>query len=197
MPALLSVLAISGVVLAGFGATSSMSTAMRLLQSRDELVRLARDDAARTPSPVIPVEELQKLAEREADVRYQRRNAELPLRAIDFILSCLLFAGCTRALRGDGWGVSAWQLAATVGIPYQLLDVALTLVQSRELEAVIKTVPAPLSIVRLMWVEAATLGGIFLAGFEVVYLGACLLYLRQPAVRALFSDGRKRTTPSA
>jgi hypothetical protein len=168
-----------------------------LLDSRDAIVRDAREKAAQGASSLAPADQLELMAEREADTRYNRRNAQLPLLVIELIVSGLLFAGCSRALRGDGWGVGAWTLAATVAIPYELLDAALTLVQAHDLQAVFITMPQPLSLARILFLQVQTMLSVLVGGVEILYFGACIVYLRHPSVRALFSGGAGRTPPSA
>lgn len=196
-PTLLSVLAFSGVVMGGFGAMYAITAAPMLLGSRDAMVRVYRESAARGASPLTPADQLEQMAEREADVRYSRRNAQLPLLVIAFIVSGLLFAGCSRALRGQAWGAAAWALAATVAIPYQLLDTSLILVQARDLEAAFITLPRPLSLARVLLLDLETLKSVLVGGVEILYFAACLFYLRRPSVRALFSGGAGRTQPWA
>lgn len=185
------------MVLGGFGAMYSIASAPLLLGTRDNFVRTFREASMRQLPSVAPPAQLEQMAEREADARYNRRNAQLPLLAIELIVSLLLFAGVTRALRGQRWGVAAWSLAATVAIPYQLLDTALTLVQSRDLEAIFMALPPPLNFLRVASLELQTMLGVIIGGLEIAYFTACLLYLRRPSVRALFSGGEGRTRPSA
>jgi hypothetical protein len=191
------VLAIIGVVLGGSGAMYAITSAPLLLGSRDAMVRAYRDSAAKGASPLTPADQLELMAEREADARYSRRNAQLPLYGIELIVSCLLFAGCSRALRGLAWGAAAWSLAATVAIPYQLLDTALTLVQARDLQAAFITLPSPLNMARILWLDFSTLGSVLVGGVEILYFAACLVYLRRPSVRELFTSDATRTPPSA
>ncbi len=196
-PALLVVLAIAGSILGGFGAMYAIATTPVLLEPRDDYVKALREATVRSLPTIAPTPQLEAMAEREADVRYGRRNAQLPLNAIQLIVCCLLFAGCTRALRGQAWGAAAWSLAATVAIPYQLLDTAMMLVMTRDLEAAFRTLPQPLGFLRIASLELEVMFKVIVTGLEIVYFGACIMYLRLPSVRALFSDGRGRTTPSA
>jgi hypothetical protein len=191
-PRLLFAAGVIGVILGGFGATYAITTAPLLIGSRDGYVRAFRDRLALEAPPDTPAADVATTAEKEADARYARRNAELPLMAVELIVSCLLFAGCTRALRGDAWGASAWALAATVAIPYQLLSTALMIVQARDLERVCVTLPQSLSLARLVWLQLQTLGGLTLAGGKLLYFAGVLFYLRRPSVKALFGGGNLR-----
>ena len=150
------------------------------------------DRIALEAPPDTPAADVATLAERETDVRYGRRNAELPLLAIELIASCLLFAGCTRALRGDAWGASAWAMAAMLAIPFQLLATALAIIQAHDLEKLAPTLPASLAMPRMVWLEIETLVALMLAGGKLLYFAGCLFYLRRPSVRALFATGAAR-----
>jgi hypothetical protein len=196
-PTLLSILAVVGIVLGACGTMYALSSAPLYLGSRDAMVRLYRETAAKSASSLTPADQLELMAEREADVRYRRRNAQLPLTGVTLIVSCLLLAGCSRTLRGQAWGVEAWTLAAMMAIPYQLLDTALAVVQAHDLEAAFITLPRPLNLARLMWLDLQTLGSVLAGGLEILYFAACLIYLRRPAVRALFTRDAERTPPSA
>jgi hypothetical protein len=196
-PTFLFVLAIAGAILGAFGAMYAIATSPVLFGPRDAYVKAFREATVKSLPPIAPVPQMEAMAEREADVRYGRRNAQLPLNAIALIVSCLLFAGCTRALRGQAWGAAAWSLAATVAIPYQLLDTAMMLVMARDLEAAFRTLPQPLGFLRIASLELEVMLKVIVTGLEIVYFGACIMYLRLPTVRALFSDGTGRTTPSA
>jgi hypothetical protein len=177
-PALFYILAAFGLVLGAFGGMSSVSNGLSLLMTRDEYVSASRETAEKLAPPA--QDDLLKLVERQADTLYSRRNVALPLAAMNFILSTLLFLGCGRAMRGQAWGWSAWQLAATASNPYTILAGAFALVQARELQSVLE--PSLLLIQRL-WAEVKT-------AFELVYFVTVSLYLRRPAIRQLFSDGR-------
>jgi hypothetical protein len=196
-PTLLFALAIVGVVLGSFGAMSAITTAPLLLGSRDDMVQRYRESIAKTTPPLTPADQIELVAEREGDARYRRRNAQLPLLLIQLIVSGLLFAGCSRALRGQVWGAAAWSLAATVAIPYELLDTALTLVQAHDLEAAFITLPQPLRLTEIVWLNLQTLSWVLVGGLKILYFGACLIYLRLPSVRALFTAGAGRRPPSA
>lgn len=193
-PALLYVLAAFGLIAGAFGAQHAVVTGLSLVAPRDAFVRavVARNDALR---PLVPPTELEHYSQREGEARYQRRNAALPLAAVGLILSCLLFAGCMRAMRGDPWGLSAWSLAATASIPYQLIATALAVVTARDLTLAFGAAPSTVRmLVAQLQIEA--LGALVLGGLAILYFGACVLYLRSPAIRQQFSDGG-RTPPSA
>jgi hypothetical protein len=91
-------------------------------------------------------------------------------------------------MRADAWGLSAWSFAAAASIPYQLLDLLLTLVMGRDVARGAAMVP-PMH-------RLAQLGSILLCGVAILYYGICVIYLRTPAVRRAFSGGAG-TPPSA
>ncbi len=195
LPPLLYVLAAFGVVAGSFGGLDAISTGVALTRPRDVYVRAVRM-ANESFKPLVPAPELDRYSEREADGRYARRNAALPLAAVGLILSLLLFAGAMRAMRGDPWGLSAWQLAATASIPYQLLSTVLALATVRDLTRAFADVPSS-AMMLVAKLELEMLRSILVCGIAVVYFGACVLYLRTPGVRRRFSDGAGRTPPSA
>jgi hypothetical protein len=193
-PALLYVLAAFGLIAGAFGAQHAVATGVTLLGPRDAYVHAvaARNDALK---PLVPPADLERYSQREGETRYQRRNAALPLAGVGLILSCLLFAGCMRAMRGDAWGLAAWSLAATASIPYQLIATSLSVVTARDLTRAFADAPSTVMLlVTQLQIEA--LGALVLGGLGVLYFGACVLYLRSPSLRRRFSDGG-RTPPSA
>lgn len=139
------------------------------------LVPLSRDDVLR-------------VVEKQADLVYGRRGVALPMAAMNFILSLLLFAGCARAMRGLPWGASAWSLAAVASLPYQLLDVAFAIVQARDLSAALDGLSSGAVLFgstrgSLQILFAAVKGGLL-----AVYFVSCAVYLRRPSIRALFTS---------
>lgn len=193
-PALLYVLAAFGLVTGAFGAQNAVATGVALLAPRDTYVRAiaAHNEPLKA---MVPAAELERYGLREADARYSRRNAALPLAGVGLILSCLLFAGCLRAMLGDGWGVAAWSLAAAASIPYQLLSGTLNYLLGRDLLRVLADAPST-AMLLVAQAQFETYAARALAGIGVVYFAACLLYLRTRTVRSSFSVGR-RTPPSA
>jgi hypothetical protein len=200
-PALLYVLAAFGVVLGGWGSMVSVGTGLGLLQPRDsyvQSVKRARIEVyerfgGRFGSLLPAKEDMERYAEREADANYGRRDAALPLAAVGAILSCLLFAGCTRTIMGDPWGLSAWSLAAMVSLPYQLLAATLALVTAHDLAGALPN-PSPFVAFEL---KVENLRTIVVAGLALLYYGACFLYLRTSSVQACFTSGAERKPPSA
>jgi hypothetical protein len=199
-PALLYVLAAFGVVFGGWGSIESLNLGLGLLTPRDSYVekiktaRMQSYDSMASLSTMMPNRaEFERYSDREADIRYGRRNAALPLALVGLILSCLLFAGCTRTMLGDPWGVGAWSTAALASIPFQLISTTLTLVITRDLTRALGD-PSPMlqfqlhgeAFLKMLW-----------AGLTLLYYGACLLYLRSATVRARFSPDGGRTKPSA
>jgi hypothetical protein len=133
-------------------------------------------------------DEVLRIVEKQADLVYSRRGVALPMAGMNFILSLLLFAGCARAMRGLAWGASAWSLAAVASIPYELLDVAVAVVQARDLAGAfdgtsgVVVVGSSTLQIGLVALKAAILS---------VYFVSCAVYLRRPAVRALFTSSEK------
>lgn len=193
-PPLVYILAAFGLIAGAFGAQHAINLGVGMLAPRDAMVQVieARNEPLKGH---VAAADLDKYTQREADARYGRRNAALPLAAVGLVLSCLLFAGCLRAMRGDPWGLSAWSLAATASLPYQLICIAFAWVNGMDLDRALADAPSSLAMLKLQ-VYAETLGGVVLGGFAIAYFGACALYLRTAPVRRAFSDG-ERTTPSA
>jgi hypothetical protein len=190
-PPLLVALAVIGLLLGGFGSVYSIATVQSFLRSRDAFINDVRDEIDRlVPSAdkLAPREQLTRLVEKEADAVYSRRNAALPLAAMNFILSLLLFAGCGRALRNDQWGLSAWTMAALGSIAYTALDCAFSLVRTNDLLALSKEPGLPDVLVTSAWAAARLqrLVSIGRAGIEILYFALCVVYLRRASVRRLF-----------
>jgi hypothetical protein len=196
----LYVLAAFGVVFGGWGSIESLNVGLGLLTPRDSYVekiktaRMQTYDSLASLSNMMPSKaEFERFSEREGDARYGRRNAALPLALVGIILSCLLFAGCTRTMLGDAWGLGAWSLAALVSIPFQLISTTLALVTTRDLLRSLGEA-SPILTLQLQFQEIATL---VWAGTALLYYGACMLYLRSRSVRQRFSRDAGRTPPSA
>jgi hypothetical protein len=207
-PALLYVLGAFGVVLGGWGSLDSLTIGFSLLTPRDTYVekyKAARvqpiESLSQQPSLkslLPPKADVERFGEREAEARLGRRNAALPLALVGVILSCLLFAGCTRTMLGDPWGLGAWSLAALASVPYQVISTVLTLVTvhdtARGLAAQgLQTLP-PFLALQLTLQQGVSLVWL---GVALSYYGACIVYLRRPTVRARFSADAGRTPPSA
>lgn len=192
LPALVYVLATFGVISGAYGAVTCINTAATFLKPRDDYQKIVDASSESLKSMVDPAE--LKYLTREADARYGRRNAALPLAGIGLILSCLMFAGAMRAMRGDRWGVSAWSFSCAASVPYQLLNLALTAVMARDLAKAVAELPP---VAQLLVGNAQMLASILFCGVAILYYGVCVIYLRTPTVRRAFSDGAARTPPSA
>jgi hypothetical protein len=127
----------------------------------------------------------QMAGDRLAEARYARRGVLLPLAAVNMILSLLLFAGCTRVLRGQAWGLSAWLLCAMVSIPYHLLDCTVSVVQARELAAVLEGLHDNEAALALNIIDLSMMWTLLKSGLEILYFAVCLLYLRRQSIRSL------------
>jgi hypothetical protein len=174
-PPLLYVLAAFGLLIGSFGGLYAASSAATLLRSRDQYIAEAKHRVEHLPG------DAEKIAEKEAEVVYARRGVALPLAAMNVILSVLLFLGCGRAMRGNAWGASAWELAAFANIPYTVLWAAFNLVQAREMKAALPEIGIELTSSILGLIV------IFWAGMAILYYAVCVIYLRQPNIRRLFS----------
>jgi hypothetical protein len=200
-PALLYVLAAFGVVFGGWGSLQSINAGLCLLKPSDAYVEQLKTARAQTVqsfgalASLLPkTAELDRFSEIEANSHYGRRNAALPLALVGVILSCLLFAGCTRTMLGDPWGLGAWSLAALLSVPYQLLSSALALVTARDMARAFGQPLPPFAESQLQFLEGWT---VFIGGLALVYYGTCVLYLRSRSVVSRFSGGAGRTPPSA
>ncbi len=193
LPALVYVLGAFGVITGSYGALSAVGSAATLVKPREVYLQLvtANNEALK---PFVGAAELERFDGQEADAHYARRNAALPLAGVGLILSCLMFAGAMRAMRGDGWGLSAWTFAAGASIPYQLVALALTAVTARDLAKAVAALPP---MAQLLVGNAQLLASIAFCGVAILYYGVCVIYLRSPGVRRAFSDAAARTPPSA
>ena len=100
-----------------------------------------------------------------------------PIAGVGLILSCLMFAGAMRAMRGDRWGLSAWTFAAAASIPYQLVNLALIALTARDLSKAIAELPPMAQLLvgqGQLWVSIA------FCGVAILYYGICVIYLRTP-----------------
>jgi hypothetical protein len=196
-PPLLYVLASFGLILGGFGASYSSCQAASLLQTRDQFAAGVREEAERrlptAPDQLVTKDELMHMIERQAEVIYSRRGVALPLDAMNFILSALLFAGCGRALRGHSWGLSAWSLAAIASVPYTLLDCAFSIIQSRDLQAVYRESGGMFGTLMASSVRITILITMIKSALEILYFGVCVVYLRRAVIRKLFTDDAARS----
>jgi len=193
LPALVYVLAAFAVISGSYGAMRALGTAAMYAKPREVYLQLvtANNDGLK---PFVGAAELEKYDAREADARYGRRNAALPLAIVGLILSGLMFAGAMRAMRGDRWGLSAWKFAAAASIPYQLVNLALTVVMARDLSKAVAELPP---MAQLLVGDAQLMASILICGLAVLYYGVCVIYLRTEGVRRAFSGGAARTPPSA
>lgn len=193
LPALVYVLAAFAVISGSYGAVRALGTAAMFAKPREVYLQLvtANNDGLK---PFVDQAALEKYDAREADARYGRRNAALPLAIVGLILSGLMFVGAMRAMRGDDWGRSAWSFAAAASIPYQLLNLALGLVMARDLAKAVAELPA---MAQLVLGGGQMLASIAFCGIAVLYYGVCVIYLRTAGVRRAFSDAAARTKPSA
>jgi hypothetical protein len=193
-PPLVYILAAFGLLFGAFGAQQALGEGASMLAPRDVYVQAIerRNDLVK---PTKDTDAFERYSQREAEVRYARRNAALPLSGVGLILSCLLFAGCLRAMRGDPWGVSAWSLAALASLPYQLISTTLTLLTGRDLARAFANAPAAAAMLDLRN-QFATRLLVGAGGVAILYFGLCVLYLRTAEVRRAFSAGG-RTPPSA
>ena len=193
LPPLLYVLAAFGVISGSYGSLRAIGSAAMFAKPREVYVAMvtAQNEGLKS---FVSAEALERYDAREADARYGRRNAALPLAGVGIILSGLMFAGAMRAMRGDRWGLSAWSFAAAACIPYQLVNLALTAVTARDLAAAVAALPP---MAQLIVGNAQLLASIAFCGVAILYYGVCVIYLRTPTVRRAFSDDAARTPPSA
>lgn len=193
LPALVYVLAAFGVISGSYGTLAALTTVSTYSQPRDIYLK-AVTASHEMLVPLVDAKALEKFDAHEADARYGRRNASLPIAGLGMILSCLMFAGAMRAMRGDAWGLSAWRFAAGACIPYQLLSLGFTVAIARDLAQAVAELPAPAQLLVGGWPLMASVG---FCGLAIVYYGVCVIYLRTPTVRRAFSAAAGRTPPSA
>jgi hypothetical protein len=193
LPPLVYVLAAFAVISGSYGALRAVGTAAMFFKPPEVYLAMvtANNEALK---PLVAAPDLERFDKSEADARYARRKAALPLAGMGLVLSCLLFAGAMRAMRGDGWGLSAWIFAAAGSIPYQLVALGLTLVMARDLAGAVAALP-PMAQLALGSVQrVASIAG---CGIAILFYGVCVIYLRSPTVRRAFSGDAARTPPSA
>ena len=194
-PAFLTALIVVGLCAGGFGAMYAVGSSLPLLGERDGYVKAARDAAERQVPKLAtdaPKASMVDLVGKQAEVVYARRNAQLPLAALDLVVSLLLFAGCARALQLKAWGWSAWLLAVTASVPYQLLDLMLGLAVLRDLSSqlasVVPEASTPAGQFAQAWLSLQALGALIKAGLLLLYYVVCAMYLRRAQTRALFAS---------
>jgi len=182
------VLAIFGILLGGYGVLDAMASGTSLLLPRDAYIKAHREEVEKRFGDSGPVlrEAIVQMTERQAEAVYSRRGVALPLAAIDLILSFLMMAGCLRALRRLGWGLSAWLLSVKLIIPYMVLSCAFSMMRARDMAAIFRDAPPPLSGFAQMGLSLHTLWTLMRSTFVILYCGTCILYLRRPHIRALF-----------
>jgi hypothetical protein len=192
------VLAFTGLMLGCFGCLYAMGEASMLLMPREKLVSAVREAHEKQLGQAKPeVREMRlRIAEKQADAQWSRRNVGLPLAAAELILSVLLFAGCARALRGIAWGHSAWLLAVKVTIPYLIVRCAFAFVYARDLAAIYGSDVSlgAEATIRLAELSLVTLWSVFKAGLQLIYCVGSILYLRRPEIAGLF---RQASDPAA
>ena len=135
---------------------------------------------AAPPPPVGERAQLLAVTEAVANAVYSRRGLLLPLVVMNLILSLLLFATCARTIRGLPSAMSGWSWVVMLSVPYQLLDCAAQLVQSREQLHAMDAVgaSAALTFDLRSKLELGVQGTILATGFLVLYYVVCWLYLR-------------------
>ncbi len=119
----------------------AIATATPLLETRDKFVDAYRafgETQENLPKPLTKEQVVSALG-KQADAVYARRGVILPLQVLNLVLSILLFSGAARILRGDPDGNDRLQLAATVSIPYHLLDAVYAWVQDRDITRALST----------------------------------------------------------
>jgi hypothetical protein len=188
-------LALLGFLYGGVGVVSSWVTIAALTSPHDQFISGTRDNAGHMfgSSPQLGTEDDQRrLAEREAEVLWSRRNSLIPLAVGSIIASTLILLGARRSLRKSprtAWGCSAWQLGALLGLPCVALDGVIAFLRSRELLTVIASATDPLSkqlrdmaplLDRLMIGQAA---------MTTLYLVAVALYLQSAGVKRWAVEG--------
>ena len=193
LPALVYVLAAFGVISGSYGALRAIGTASMYSKPREVYLALVTANNEVLKS-FVDEKTLERYDAHEADARYGRRNAALPIAGLGLVLSCLMFAGAMRAMRGDAWGVSAWRFACLACIPYQLVNLGLVWATARDLAKAIDELPAP---AKLLVGTGQLYASVGFCAVAILYYGICIIYLRTPAVRSAFSDGAARTPPSA
>ena len=187
-PASLTALAWIGLFLGMFGSLYGLASATPYFSSRDAFVEQRRADVERQLSGRPPADPERQQAvqtvERAADAIYARRGAIIPLSLLNFVLSMMLFVGCGRALRRMPGALSLWALAAALSIPYTGLDAVLGWLQTRDLDLIFRDANDALGLIGIRMRNLLTL---FKAGIEIVYFAICVVYLRRPELKRLFS----------
>jgi hypothetical protein len=187
-PKFLLVIAAFGILLGGYGVLNAIASGTSLLLPRDAYIKAHRDEAEKRFGETTPNlrDALVQMTEKQAAASYSRRGVALPLAAIDLILSFLMMAGCLRALRGMGWGASAWSLAAKLIIPFMILDTAFGMVRARDMAPIFAEAPQPIGGFAQMGLSLHTLWTFMKSTLVILYCGTCVLYLRRPRIKALF-----------
>jgi hypothetical protein len=180
-PALLYILAAFGIVAGGYGSFNAVQSIALLLKPQEVFVE-SYVETARLLDTTASAKQSEHANRALGEATYERRKAALPLAAVAVIVSCLLFGGCIRAMMGDRSGLGMWALAATAGIPHQLLWLAFGLLTLRDLGHA-----AELAAYVHLW----RLGMLLSCALAVGYYAASLVFLRAWTGRPV--DQRRRT----
>jgi hypothetical protein len=150
-PRFLLPLALIAFLYGGVGVVSSWGTIAMLTTPHDELISAMRESHGSVFPFLAQVgteDDQRRMAEREAEVLWARRNALIPLSVCNIIACTLILLGAMRSLRKNArtaWGCSAWQLGALLAIPCAVLDCLLSALCAREVLAAIAGATDPVS----------------------------------------------------
>jgi hypothetical protein len=181
-------------VLGGIGTLHAVATGVLFTKSRDGFVsEFMSARAALLAEKSNP--EMEKVMEAQAQSLYDRKNVQLPLMGVNFILSLMLVRGAWRAGRRDLDGAQLLSQAAWLSIPYTAVDAIFAWVMSNDISHSFsgserwQTLIIELS--RQNW--AITLAR---DSAEVFFYLLIIGYLGQPAVRALFTEHKAESGES-
>jgi hypothetical protein len=186
---LLLPLGLVGYVYAVIGLIIAWSTVTALGGSQDRFLAAVSQDPARVlgvSSDLGTSDDRQRVAMRNAQALWSRRQVLLPMAGVNAIASMLVLLGVARAIprrsRRAGWGRSAWQLGLLIWLPCLVLDSVVASLQTRELLAALADLHDPVAEqVR----DTLALRGRFVlaqAALSALYLAGTAAYLSTRAV---------------
>jgi hypothetical protein len=194
-PRLLLPLGLVSYVYAVIGLIIAWSTVTALGGTEDRFQSAVAKDPAQVlgiPADLGTSEDRQRVALRNAQTLWSRRQVLLPLAGVNAIASLLVLLGVARAIprrsRRAGWGRSAWQLGLLIWLPCLALDTVVASLQTRELLAALVDLHDP--VAEHVRGALATRSGFVLAqaGLSVLYLAGTAAYLSTRGVVAACRD---------
>ncbi len=196
LPRTVQLLAGIAMVVGGLGGGRALSEVVAYSGDHDDFV-VARRRELEVRSQItgrLPAEVLDKVGDQVGERAWSRRGINLPLAIANLVLSTMLFVGAMRALGRSHWGHGAWQFAAMLSVPYTVLQTVVLIIEAHDgrdanvalIAAMQKHGPVEALATLQTTLERVIVGAG--AALLVAYYAFCAVYLRRPAVTALFVE---------